>query len=63
MLHVVELNGHKINLSLDSNLKMLYEQESNILISLHENRSQEQDKKKMLKNSCLKISEVIDLKN
>jgi hypothetical protein len=28
---------HKINLSLDSNLKMLHGQESNVVVSLNEN--------------------------
>lgn len=40
---------HKINLSFDSNLKMLYEQELNVPISLYENGSQEPANKNVQK--------------
>lgn len=40
---------HKINLSIDSNLKMLYEQESNVPDSLNENASQEPANKNVKK--------------
>lgn len=42
---------HKSNLSLDSNLRMLYEQESNAPVSLNKNESQEPANKNV-KNSC-----------
>lgn len=40
---------HKIYLSLDSNLKMLYEQESNVPVPLNENPSQEPANKNVQK--------------
>ncbi|XP_022169811.1 uncharacterized protein LOC111033408, partial [Myzus persicae] len=53
---------HKINLSLDSNLKMLYEQESNVPVSLNENVSQEPANKNVQKQLRLFSTKKLRLK-
>lgn len=53
---------HKINLSLDSNLKMLYEQESNVAVSLNENQNQEPANRNVQKQLRLFSTKKLRLK-